>query len=141
MKCRTALIAIAGALVPIGGAAAQTSSSGTATITVVVPPIAAAIEAAQAGAAGLWTLSEGAETFMVRLPGELNAGGEAELSLYHVPGLVMTVTPARAGAPAPRREETVDLNGLRRETFAIDLGEASSRASAGSSAAFVVATM
>ena len=64
------------------------SSSGSITFTVVIPPIGAAIRAADSGAVGLWTITDATDGLMIKVN---NQGKRPVLSLFHGGGSELTV--------------------------------------------------
>ena len=65
------------------------SSSGTMTITVYIPPIAPAIQAASGGAVGLWTIDGQFNGMMLRVG---DVGGNTPVTLYTRPGNLVALS-------------------------------------------------
>lgn len=71
------------------GELSANSSSGSITFTVVIPPIGAALRAADSGAVGLWTITDASGGLMLKLDDQ---GKEPVLSLFHGGGSELTVS-------------------------------------------------
>jgi hypothetical protein len=99
-----------------GVAAAQSlgsTASASATITVIIPPIAPVLEARAGGAVGLWSMTGGGQGLMLKLGSQ--GGGDAALSLYTPDATVLSVRMADGGRVL-RAAENRD-GGLRRQDF------------------------
>jgi hypothetical protein len=119
---RRYLIGLA-AVVLFAGSAAQaqelstSSSSGSMTITVYIPPIAPAIRAAQSGAIGLWTIDGKFDGLMLRVA---DVGSPDPVTLYTRPGNLVAIAAGQSGwtsrslIPAAT---TVNRGGLMEATF------------------------
>jgi hypothetical protein len=95
------------------------SSSGSTTVTVIIPPIQAGIAATEEGAVGLWTLEPGAAGLMVRIPDRVAEGGSSSLDVFRAGGNVFDVSlPVGAGfhlQPALQTEN----RGLTRQNYVL----------------------
>ncbi|MGN6121403.1 MAG: hypothetical protein ACTHOJ_00460 [Sphingomonas oligoaromativorans] len=116
-----AMLGLAAFSVPASAADGELgfASSGTATVTVIIPPIQAGIAATEEGAVGLWTLQPGAAGLMVRLPDQVALGGQSSLDVFRANGNVFDVSlPASTGfhlQPALQSEN----KGLTRQNYTL----------------------
>lgn len=77
-------IALVGVSVP-SVAAAETpgvEDASTMSVTIVIPPLRAAVNAQAAGATGLWSIVNGNSGLMINSPKQVTAGGNTEFSLF-----------------------------------------------------------
>ena len=107
-------IGLAIAIATLGAGTAQSAdlsweSSASLRIRVTIAPVGAALAAADAGAAGLWTIGAGGRGLMIDAPPSLVAGEPTELALLavqtgalHVMSLSPDVTVLRAAASTDR---------------------------------------
>ena len=68
-----------------------TSSSGTITFTIIIPPFGASIAAAQSGAVGLWTVAGANDGLMLKFDDSADQPG---LDLYRRPGFAAMISVA-----------------------------------------------
>lgn len=93
------------------------SSSGTMTITVYIPPIAPAIRAAQSGAVGLWTIDGKFDGLMLRVA---DVGSANPVTLYTRPGNLVAIAAGGSAWTAQSlipATSTVNNGGLTESTF------------------------
>ncbi len=86
-----ALVVAPAALAPssaLAGELSSNSSSGSINFTVIIPPLGAAIRAADAGAIGLWTITDATDGLMFKVDDQ---GKQPVLSLFHGGGSELTV--------------------------------------------------
>jgi hypothetical protein len=67
--------------VAAGAATPGTSDTGTMHITVVIPPLGAAVATAAAGADGLWTVQPGRDGLMIQAPTQIVDREQAQVVL------------------------------------------------------------
>lgn len=77
-----ALFASATAAQANDGAVTQSSSSGTVTVSVYIPPIGASLRAAQEGAVGLWSVSGRNNGLLLKLHQDQTGAGYSAVSVY-----------------------------------------------------------
>jgi hypothetical protein len=118
------LLALALGLAPTAALAGGTSDSFS--ISVTLPPIAAALQAQAQGAVGLSTLDQPGGGLMVRAPDALAQGTPGTLDVFTLKGAVVSVRVADggpSGAPSALASvtpvATTPLNGMDRNTFSI----------------------
>ena len=102
------------------GALSSSSSSGSVSVSVYIPPLRAALAAAQEGAVGLWTISGRNNGLMIQLNAAALRGYES-VSIYSR-GEVGVVAEWTSGGHAKATEERWDMNGLNKSTFAVPRG-------------------
>ncbi len=100
------------------------SSSASATITVIIPPLGAGIEAAAQGAVGLWTLTSESGGIMVHVPETVSTGQSAKLDIYRTDGNLVEVSlPAKSNVSLVHQEATpataMEHSGLMRQTYTL----------------------
>lgn len=95
------------------------ASSGTTTVTVVIPPIQAGIAATEEGAVGLWTLEPGAAGLMVKIPDLVAAGESSSLDVFRANGNVFDVSlPTGSDFHLHSTFQTA-TNGLTRQSYVL----------------------
>jgi hypothetical protein len=103
------------------------ASTGSTTVTVIIPPLQAGFDASREGAVGLWTLTPGGTALMVKLPDTVKTGQSTDLDVFRAAGNVFDVTlPSGAGfhlAAATRTEN----KGLLRQSYVLSSDGPASR--------------
>lgn len=99
------------------------SSSASATITVIIPPLGAGIEAAQQGAVGLWTLTSESGGIMVHVPETVTSGQNAKLDIYRTDGNLVEVSlPAKSNVSLVHQDAApaaMEHTGLTRQSYTL----------------------
>lgn len=124
MRILQALVALGAAVVASSGALAQgldSSASASATITVIIPPIAPAIAAQDQGAVGLWSMTDNANGLMIKLAGTARPDAPATLTLY-APAFAADYIVRRFDGDQARMSafSRGSFRGLRRTDFAVN---------------------
>lgn len=68
------------------------SSSASASVTVIIPPLQAGVEAFSQGAVGLWTLGSETGGLMLTLPRNMPSGQSASIAIYRTEGNAVDVS-------------------------------------------------
>lgn len=100
------------------------SSSASATITVIIPPLGAGIEAAAQGAVGLWTLTSESGGIMVHVPETVTLGQNAKLDIYRTDGNLVEVSlPAKSTVSLVHQDAptatAMEHTGLTRQSYTL----------------------
>jgi len=121
---RYRLLAVAALAFPTVGWA--DGASGSFSVSVTLPPIAAGLQAQSEGAVGLNSLDQPGQGLMVRSPDQIAPGDQGQLQVFTLQGRSVTVRVADggpAGAPSTLASvqpgPTVPMNGMDRTTFII----------------------
>lgn len=112
-------VALAAAATPAhasSGELSSNSSSGSVTFTVVIPPLGAAIRAANAGAVGLWTIADANDGLMIKVDDQ---GGKPTLSVFHREGADLSISLSAQGSRASLLQSGND-GGLESEHYGLD---------------------
>jgi hypothetical protein len=106
--------------------AAVAATSGSFTITVIIPPFAAGIEATKAGAVGLSTLDQPGGGLLVSTPDQVAQGAKGTVDVFSRDGTSVTLRVADGGpSGAPSNLASVDqgeavpFNGMTRTSFTV----------------------
>ena len=125
LRCyaRTLLLALAVGSVPCFAAAA---TSGSFSITVTIPPIAAGLQAVSQGAVGLSTLDQPGGGLLVATPDQVSQGSSGKFEVFGLDGTPVTARVADSGpAGTPSKLATVSqtattqLNGMVQTSFSV----------------------
>jgi hypothetical protein len=101
-------LVLVSALGTVSPAFAQTSEASFG-ITVYVPPIADALDAAERGAVGSWTVGTGGDTLMILAPGVAkDVAGDGAFSIYRSEGHRFSVAIDRLDEKSVLRETLQD---------------------------------
>lgn len=98
---------------------AGTTSSGSVTIRVVIPPIAAALQAQAEGAVGIWTVEDEKSALMINLPSSVDGKQNAAAMVYHGSDMPIAIAADANSAVTLTSARPTRLNGLTRESFLI----------------------
>lgn len=113
------LVAFTAALTaaPAHATGADAQASGTVTITVNIPPFAAALAAQAEGAVGLWTMVDSQSALMVKLPNSIdNSEGEVEAAVFTPASAPFSVSVTNPGMKIASGKVAM-RNGLVRHGF------------------------
>lgn len=92
------------------------TSSGQITITIRIPPIAAAMTASSEGAAGFWTAADATNVLMINLPATVSEA-ESKAELFHSPEAAITASVQVNPFVALNAGTTAQMNGMERQSF------------------------
>jgi hypothetical protein len=93
------------------------TSSGSITIRVEVPPLAAALQAQVDGAVGVDSVVDTKSAIMIRLPSTLSGSESATAALYYGSDMPVTLTPAQSANMTLTPAKAERLNGMIRQSF------------------------
>ena len=117
---------VAMVLVAAPSVAMAAGASGSFTITVTIPPIAAGIQAVNAGAVGLSTLDQPGGGLLVSTPDQVRPGSSSKFDVFSLNGTAVTARVADGGpSGAPSNLATVkpvgttQLNGMVHTSFTV----------------------
>lgn len=117
------LLILAAALAAMAQPAAASDlgweSAGSFQVRVTIGPIAAPLAAAQSGAIGLWSMSNGSRGLMLQAPSDLKAGEAAEVGLYAMRTGGLTVRAMGSNLRVRRGEARPDRD-FARQAFTIE---------------------
>lgn len=99
------LITVAAPAHATSGELSPNSSSGSITFTVIIPPLGAAIRAANLGAVGLWTITDATDGLMIKVNDQSD---KPTLSLFHGQGSELSVTVSGKGGQASLLQRASD---------------------------------
>lgn len=114
-----ALVMAPAALAPSSAQAGElsaNSSSGSITFTVIIPPVGAALRAADSGAVGLWTITDATDGLMIKVDAQ---GERPVLTLFHGGGSELNVRLSGKSASASLLRSAND-GGLESEHYGLD---------------------
>jgi hypothetical protein len=103
----------------VAGGDTGAASAESATVTVVIPPVQAGIDASREGAVGLWTLGSASGGLMIKLPRQMIAGESAELDLLRADGNVFGVKLPQGSGLTLTRGTSSERNGLKRQSYVL----------------------
>ncbi|WP_301075662.1 hypothetical protein [Sphingomonas sp.] len=92
--------------------------SSTFSITVNIPPIAAALDAQAEGAVGLWTVSSNQAALMIKMPDRVSSDADVEAAIFSSGGALFSLSAPQSPLVISAKSSTIK-NGLRRESFAL----------------------
>lgn len=94
-----------------------TTSSGSITVRVEVPPIAAALQAQAEGAVGISSVSDAKSAVMVNLPSEISTREGGNAAIYYGSDIPVIFAPAAGSALILTSSRSSRMNGMIRESF------------------------
>jgi hypothetical protein len=122
MRIIPIMILTALGIVPLAAHASEgagMTSSGSITIRVVIPPIAAALQAQAEGAVGIWTVEDGKSALMINLPSSVDGKQNATAMVYHGSDMPIAIVADANSMVTLTSMRPTRLNGLTRESFSI----------------------
>lgn len=115
-----AFMALAMAGAPAYAVQLDGQSTGSVNVTVVIPPIGAALAASREGAVGLWGVNGRRQGVMIQMPREVRAREPGQVSLF-VPGALPLIVEVAEGEGGVVRTGLRSDRGLTRQEFAVTL--------------------
>lgn len=100
------------------GAVSQSSSTGSVTVSVYIPPIGASLRAAQEGAVGLWSVSGRNSGLLLKLHDDDTGAGYSAVSVYSRAEVGIEAR-WESGESAFRSAPMNDIGGLNKSTYAV----------------------
>ncbi|HUD92113.1 hypothetical protein [Sphingobium sp.] len=92
-------------------------SSGSITIRVEIPPIAAALQAQAEGAVGIASVSDAKSAVMISLPSEISSSEGGRAAIYTGSDMPVTFMPATGSALDLSPSQSTRLNGMVKKAF------------------------